>query len=163
MSVKNLFISISVAAAALSGCCKNKNNAASALLSPSSYYMSASITKAGSNTKFSAQTSFYVTAVKSGDDCVISGSDTSGKVVVANFTFTIHKFTGTKTYVFDSAATSHGDYETNGIAYTQTAFSHCQISISNISGKNISGTFNGTLTDGSVVSDGKFTALGKGF
>ncbi len=157
------FVAIMLVIVGVSGCCKRQNLAAAAMLSPSSYVMSATLTKSGDVTSFSAISDQYVTAVKSDSTCVITGNDTSGTIVVSNFTFKIVGFYGVGSYYIDSASLNHGDYETNGLIYTQTSFAQGTITINGVVGKNIYGVFQGTLANGSVVANGKFTALGKGF
>ena len=146
MRIITLFVAITLMIVVAPGCCKKHNLDAAAILSPSSYMMAATITKSEGVTNFSAISSQYVTAVKSDSTCVITGNDTSGTSVVSNFTFKIVGFDGVGNYYVDSATLNHADYETNGVI-----------------GENIYGTFEGTLTDGSVVANGKFIALGKGF
>ena len=131
-----------VAMFALFSC--SKSGTSSLPLSSSSYTMSATITKSPAVTLFSASSPMYVTALNNNHVCNISGSDTSGGSVISNFT-------------------TKADYESSGTAFSQTSFANCTIIITNISGENIFGTFYGTLTDGSVVTNGKFTALGNGF
>ena len=147
---------------ALSGCCKS-GSSPSVILSPTSYTMSATITKPGGSSPFSALGPSYVSATETKTNCIISASDTSGMAVISNFTFTIAPFHGAGTYVFDSTSVTKADYETSGIIYTQTSFAYGTIVLTQIAGENISGTFFGTLTDGSVITGGKFTALGRGF
>ena len=163
MRIITLFVAITLMIVVAPGCCKKHNLDAAAILSPSSYMMAATITKSEGVTNFSAISSQYVTAVKSDSTCVITGNDTSGTSVVSNFTFKIVGFDGVGNYYVDSATLNHADYETNGIIYTQTSFAQGTITINGVIGENIYGTFEGTLTDGSVVANGKFIALGKGF
>lgn len=150
-----------VAMFALFSC--SKSNSSSLVLPPSSYNMAATVTKSSTAILFSATGPAYITAVKTKDICTITASDTSGGAVVSNFTFIIVNCRGIGTYTFDSSSDTKADYETTGVANTQTAFAYGTIAITAISGENISGTFSGTLTDGSVIAGGKFTAWGKGF
>ena len=124
--------------------------------------MSATITKSTAITLFSAAGSQYITATQNNYECTIIANDTTGDSVVSNFTFKISNFNGTGQYYIDSASTTNAYYETTGTAIKQTAFSIGTVNIL-VSGENVSGTFNGTLTDGSVVTNGKFSALGQGF
>jgi hypothetical protein len=127
-----------------------------------SYTMSATLTKSATPSLFSASGVYYVTAVDSGGECIISGSQTSGTSVVSNFTMAILNYTGAGTYVFDSNFVV-GYYETIDSAFKQTAFVSGTLTIKNVSGENIYGSFSGTLRDSTTVTNGKFVALGNGF
>ena len=155
-----LFALLYIAMCVLSGCSKSDS---SAVLPPSSYTMSATITTSATATPFSATGPVYVTAVRTGSICTITATDTSRGSVVSDLKFIIVDYNGVGTYIFDSTSRTKADYETTGISNTHTAVAYGTIVITTISGANISGTFSGGLTDGAVIAGGKFTAWGTGF
>ena len=127
-----------------------------------SYNMSATLEKSQTYSWFSAAGVGYVTALQTKQACVISGTQMSGSSPSAKFTITISNYTGIGGYDIDGTA-NVGDYETINSAFTQTEFISGSLSIISVSGENVYGMFNGVLGDGTVVSSGKFTALGTGF
>ena len=146
--------------AALFSCRKNND---SSLLPSSSYTMGATITKPGNITFFTATGPVYVASTVVGGLCTIIATDTSDMSVVSDLKFTITNYTGVGKYNIGTSPSPIAYYEVTGTAYTQTAFASGTIIITGISGDNISGTFSGILTDGSVITNGTFTALGNGF
>ncbi len=143
--------------------CGSCKKSASSILPPSSYKMTATITKSGNSTFFSASGNSYVTAANGNNECKISASAVSGTSVISNFTFSISGYSGVGSYVFDSIYAPVADYETITPAFIQTAFAYAIVSITSVSYEDVYGTFAGTLTDGSVITDGKFIASGTGF
>ena len=146
---------------AFTSCCKKHKSSASPTLT---YAMSATIVRQGDTTLFAASGPPFVTTIDKYQihECDIFGADTSGNTTVSKFTFTIENYYGVGSYLFDSSSTSYGDYEKINPAYAQTDFAQCTIIITSITGADITGTFSGTLTDGSVVTNGTFTAYGGG-
>ena len=124
--------------------------------------MTAVVTKAGTATFFSTIGSQYIFATKNNNECLISANDTMNNSIVSNFTFKIGNFYDGGEFYIDSASSVTAYYETTGGSVIQTAFSIGTINVL-VSGEDVSGTFNGTLTDGSVVTNGKFTSSGQGF
>jgi hypothetical protein len=127
------------------------------------YGMFAKIIKSADTIIFSAPGYSWVRAIDSNMQCKIFGSDTFSDAVVSSFRFRIYDYAGAGTYVFDSTSQSYADYETNDPVYSQTAFTYCVVHIISVVPDNVSGTFSGSLADGSVVTNGIFTVSGKGF
>lgn len=127
------------------------------------FEMSATITSQGGSTSFFAYGPSSVTAVDSDGECQIFAIDTSGTMIVSKLTFTLFNYRGIGKYIFDSSDISFADYEISRPSFAQTSFAHCAFNITSASGEYVSGTFEGILSDGSVVSNGTFTAFPKGF
>jgi len=147
------------------GCSKNDKSSpsSSASSSSSNFEMSATIMKQADSSLFSAAGPSLVIAIDSNYECKIIASDTLADTVVSKFTLTILDYSGVGTYSFDSSIYyRYAVYETMN-PYTQTAFAQCTVKISTVTAENISGTFSGTLTDGTIVTNGSFNAVHRTF
>ena len=135
-----------------------KKNRSSSTNPSYTYLSSATITKGPDTVLFLAAGPLWVTAVNSSGECEFSATDTLAGGVVSRITITIFNYGGVGGYVFDSVSRSYGTYEIISPAYQQTTFAHGTIHITKVTGQAISGTFSGNLVDGTMVSNGVFTA-----
>jgi hypothetical protein len=143
-------------------CCCKKKSASDGISGPgAAYHMTATIVKPAGAIYFVTTGIDSVTAVKSNDALIISATD--GKSGLSRFTFKLAAWPGPGLSIFDSISTSYGYLETNDPAYAQTRFAVCTLEITKTTGERVYGTFRGRLTDGSVVTDGDFTASRSGF
>jgi hypothetical protein len=116
-----------------------------------SYLMTATV----GATAFSGSNTYALTA---GTDVSIFSYTGSGTTATPPYLeIVMPNFTGTGTYTFDSTLLSNtaGYYESSTSAKVAKSGS---VIITSSSSTSISGTFSFTTTDGTVVSNGKFTA-----
>jgi len=126
--------------------------------------MTATITSpTGNKTSFSASGSL-VSAQDSSGIATISGGMATNNVLQSTISMDLFNYTGTGTYYFnDTTYTNLGSYYVVSTPSSTTNIAHGFITITSTAGEVVKGSFSLTLTDSTTITNGVFTAAGKGF
>jgi len=149
------FVLTSVSIAGLiTGCSKSSNGSA--------YTMTATVTSpGGSKSNFSASGNYDVTASDSSSAVQVFGASMSGATLVSSIALDLfNSYSGPGTYYFNDTSTTLANYYTSG---NTISVRHGWVTISSTSGEVVKGTFSLTLDDSTTITNGVFTAAGKGF